>query len=122
MENILKLLLGFGFIILVSYLVYQIFVQASSDTYVRLTSEISDVSAGNAKLKETNDLLRVRIEALRVEPRAIEPQIWKMRNLLNNILKYFVNVEFRAYRLAIRRARRGYRQGALPLPIRRAFL
>ncbi|MBQ1924717.1 MAG: septum formation initiator family protein, partial [Proteobacteria bacterium] len=75
MENILKLLLGFGFIILVSYLVYQIFVQASSDTYVRLTSEISDVSAGNAKLKETNDLLRVRIEALRVEPRAIERKV-----------------------------------------------
>lgn len=75
MENILKLLLGFGFIILVSYLVYQIFVQASSDTYLRLTSEISEVSAGNDRLKEANDLLRVRIEALRSEPRAIERKV-----------------------------------------------
>ncbi|MBQ8036075.1 MAG: septum formation initiator family protein [Proteobacteria bacterium] len=75
MENILKLLLGFGFIILVSYLVYQIFVQMSSDTYLRLTSEISEVSAGNEKLKEANDLLRVRIDALRSEPRAIERKV-----------------------------------------------
>ena len=75
MENLLKLILGFGFIVLVSYLVYQIFVQASSDTYLRLTSEIAEVSDGNAKLKETNDLLRVRIEALRAEPRAIERKV-----------------------------------------------
>ncbi|MBR4986026.1 MAG: septum formation initiator family protein [Proteobacteria bacterium] len=75
MENILKLLLGFGFIILVSYLVYQIFDEASSDTYMYLTAEIADVEAGNAKLRDTNDLLRVRIEALRSEPRAIERKV-----------------------------------------------
>ncbi|MBQ9816190.1 MAG: septum formation initiator family protein [Proteobacteria bacterium] len=75
MENIFRLLLGFGFIVFVGYLVYQIFVQASSDTYVRLTNDLAEVQAGNNAISEKNDLLRVRIEALRSDPRAIERKV-----------------------------------------------
>ncbi len=75
MENILKLVLGFIFITFVGYMVYQIFVQASSDTYVRLTSEIADVKDGNQKKIEENELLRIKIEALRSDPRAIERKV-----------------------------------------------
>jgi cell division protein FtsB len=75
MENILKLLLGFTFIIFVGYLIFQIFEQASSDTYVRLTADLNEVRAGNAELKKTNDLLKIRIESLRNDSRAIERKV-----------------------------------------------
>lgn len=75
MENILKLVLGFIFITFVGYMIYQIFVQASSDTYVRLTSEIADVKAGNQTKIQENELLRIKIEALRSDPRAIERKV-----------------------------------------------
>lgn len=75
MENILKLLLGFSFIIFVGYLIFQIFEQASSDTYVRLSADLAEVQAGNNELKKTNDLLKVRIESLRNDPRAIERKV-----------------------------------------------
>lgn len=75
MENILKLVLSFIFIIFVAFLVYQIFVQASSDTYLRLTSELAEVEAGNEQIANQNDLLRVRIDALRSDPRAIERKV-----------------------------------------------
>ncbi len=75
MENILKLVLSFAFIVFVAFLIYQIFVQASSDTYVRLSSELAEIQAGNDKISASNDLLRVRIEALRSDPRAIERKV-----------------------------------------------
>lgn len=75
MENIFKLVLSFAFIVFVAFLIYQIFVQASSDTYVRLTSELAEVQAGNEKISSANDLLRVRIDALRSDPRAIERKV-----------------------------------------------
>lgn len=75
MENILKLVLSFVFIIFVAFLIYQIFVQASSDTYVRLTNELAEIKAGNEVISNRNDLLRVRIDALRSDPRAIERKV-----------------------------------------------
>jgi len=75
MENIFRLLLGFAFITFVSYLVYAIFEQASSDTYQRLTASLAEVEAGNAEIAAKNTLLRIRIEALRSEPRAIERKV-----------------------------------------------
>ena len=75
MENILKLVLGSAFIIFVAYLGYQVYVQASSDTYMRLTSDLAEVEAGNKKLEEANNLLRVRIDALRTDSRAIERKV-----------------------------------------------
>ena len=75
MENLLKLSLGFVFIIFVSYLVYQIYEQAQSETYVRLRGELEEVEQGNARISRTNELLRVRIESLRSDPRAIERKV-----------------------------------------------
>ena len=75
MENILKLVLGFTIIIFAGYLIYQIFVQATSDTYLRLTSEIAEISAGNDEIAARNDLLRIRINALRADSRAIERKV-----------------------------------------------
>ena len=75
MENLLKLILGSAFIIFVSYLGYQVYVQASSDTYVRLTNDLAEVEAGNKKVENTNRLLRTRIDALRTDPRAIERKV-----------------------------------------------
>ncbi|MBO5754259.1 MAG: septum formation initiator family protein, partial [Proteobacteria bacterium] len=49
--------------------------QASSDTYVRLTADLNEVRAGNAELKKTNDLLKIRIESLRNDSRAIERKV-----------------------------------------------
>ena len=71
-ENLIKLSLGLFFIVFVSYLAYQIFVQASSDTYLGLTAEIEAVEAGNRDLAEKNALLRTKIDALRSDGRAIE--------------------------------------------------
>ena len=75
MENLIKLSLGFIFIIFVSYLVYQIYEQAQSETYVRLSRELEEVQAGNARIHGANELLRVRIEALRSDTRAIERKV-----------------------------------------------
>ena len=75
MENIIKLVLGFIFIIFVGYLINQVYTQAHSETYVKLTKDIAEVESGNAKIQETNDLLRVRIESLRTDPRAIERKV-----------------------------------------------
>ena len=75
MENLLKLSLGFVFIIFVSYLVYQIYEQAQSETYVRLRGELEEVERGNEQIFRSNELLRVRIEALRNDPRAIERKV-----------------------------------------------
>lgn len=72
MENFIKFVIGVAFIIVVSYLGYQFFEQASSDTYVKLTSEIENVEAGNDVIAEKNNLLRTKIEALRSDSRAIE--------------------------------------------------
>ena len=75
MENLFKIVLGFAFIIFVAFLVYQIFEQASSDTYVRITSDLAEVKAGNEVMAQKNDLLRVRIESIRSDPRAIERKV-----------------------------------------------
>ena len=75
MENILKLILGSAFIIFVAYLGYQVYAQASSDTYVRLSKDLAEVEAGNQVVAETNDLLKIRIESLRSDPRAIERKV-----------------------------------------------
>lgn len=75
MENLIKLTLGFVFIIFVSYLVYQIYEQANSETYTRLSQELDDVRSGNDKIASTNDLLRVRIDAIRTDRRAIERKV-----------------------------------------------
>ena len=75
MENILKLILGSAFIIFVAYLGYQVYEQASSDTFVRLTRDLADVESGNQKIAATNNLLRVRIDSLRSDPRAIERKV-----------------------------------------------
>ena len=72
MENLVKFVIGVAFIVVVSYLAYQSFEQASSDTYVKLTSEIETVEDGNDVIAEKNDLLRTKIEALRTDSRAIE--------------------------------------------------
>ncbi len=72
MENLIKFIIGISFIVVVSYLGYEIFEQASSDTYVKLTSEIEDVESGNEAIAAKNDLLRTKIEALRADSRAIE--------------------------------------------------
>ena len=75
MENLIKLILGISFVVFVSYLVYQIFVQASPETYIRLTEEIEQVETKNAEIAETNDLLRTKIQALRTDKRAIERKV-----------------------------------------------
>ena len=75
METVVKLVLGIAFIVFVSYLSYQIYIQASSDTYLKLTAEIAEIEAGNAERAEANRLLRTRIEALRSDPRAIERKV-----------------------------------------------
>lgn len=75
MENIVKLLLGFAFIIFVAYLVFQIFEQASSDTYLSLSAKLEEVEAGNHELSKKNDLLRIKIDSLRSDNRSIEKQI-----------------------------------------------
>ena len=72
MENILKLILGSAFIVFVAYLGYQVYAQASSDTFLRLTADLAEVQAGNQILAEKNQLLRTRIDALRSDPRAQE--------------------------------------------------
>ena len=75
MENIIKLLLGFAFIVLVGHLGYQVYAQANSPTYLKLKQDLGEVEAGNSKIQETNDLLKVKIEALRTDPRAIERKV-----------------------------------------------
>lgn len=75
MENILKLVLGSAFIIFVAYLGYQVYAQASSDTFMRLTHDLAEVEEGNQKIAQDNDLLRVRIESIRSDPRAIERKV-----------------------------------------------
>lgn len=75
MENLFKLILGFSFIIFVAFLVYQIFEQASSDTYVRISSDLAEVKAGNDVIAKKNDLLRIRIESIKTDPRAIERKV-----------------------------------------------
>ena len=75
MENLIRLILGFAFIIFVAFLVYQIFEQASSDTYVRLTSDLAEVKAGNEVIAKKNDLLRIRIESIKTDPRAVERKV-----------------------------------------------
>ena len=75
MENILKLVLGFIIIIFIAVLGYQVYAQASSDTYVKLTNDLAEVQAGNQSIEETNRLLRIRINALRTDPRAIERKV-----------------------------------------------
>ena len=64
MENILKLVLGSAFIIFVAYLGYQVYAQASSDTYVRLSKDLAEVKAGNQIVAEANE------EARRIKDRA----------------------------------------------------
>ena len=75
MENLFRLIFGFAFIIFVAFLVYQIFEQASSDTYVRLSSDLAEVQAGNNVIAKKNDLLRIRIESIKSDPRAIERKV-----------------------------------------------
>lgn len=75
MENILKLVLSIAFIIFVAFLIYQISVQANSDTYVRLSTELEEVRAGNEQISVHNELLQTRIDALRSDPRAIERKV-----------------------------------------------
>lgn len=75
MENLFKLLLGMGFIVLFAYLVYQINEQATSDTFTRLTANLEDVREGNAVIAKKNALLKTKIDALRHDPRAIERKV-----------------------------------------------
>lgn len=75
MENIVKLLLGFTFIVFVAYLIFEIFEQASSDAYLRLNAKLEEVEEGNRELGKKNDLLRIKIDSLRTDNRAIERQI-----------------------------------------------
>ena len=75
MENLFKLLLGMGFIVLFAYLVYQINEQATSDTFTRLTANLEEVREGNAVIAKRNALLKTKIDALRHDPRAIERKV-----------------------------------------------
>ena len=75
MENLFKLLLGMGFIVLFAYLVYQINEQATSDTFTRLTANLEEVREGNAVIAKKNALLKTKIDALRHDPRAIERKV-----------------------------------------------
>ncbi len=49
--------------------------QASSDQYLHLMQNLEDVRQGNAQIERRNDLLRVKIDAMREDPRARERKI-----------------------------------------------
>ncbi len=75
MESVIKLVLGFAFIVLVAALGFEINQQATSENYVRLKNNLEEVQSGNAIIAKKNDLLRVKIESLREDPRAIERKV-----------------------------------------------
>lgn len=84
MENVVKLILSFAFIILVSYLGYLVYEQANSEEYQRLSAALQEVEEGNARLREENTQLYHRIEALREDPRAIERKVRDELNLIRS--------------------------------------
>lgn len=75
MENVIKLILGLVFIVFVAWLGLEISNQASNENYIRLSENLAQVEAGNEVIAKKNELLRVKIEALREDPRAIERKV-----------------------------------------------
>lgn len=75
MENVIKWFLGFGFIIVVTLLAYQIYDLANAEDLVKLKQNLAEVQEGNTQLDKQNELLQIRILSLRSDPRAIERKV-----------------------------------------------
>lgn len=84
MEKLLKLLLGFVFIIVVGALVMKISEEADSKSRAYKEDNLRGVRDGNEQIAKKNDLLRVKIESMREDPRAMERKIrdefWLIRS------------------------------------------
>lgn len=59
---------------LLSYLPYHVVKHDSGQEYQRLKAEVEKMKAGNERLREDNTRLRLRIDALRTDPRLLERQ------------------------------------------------
>ncbi len=75
MGNVLKLLLGFGFIIVVVGLSYNVYLLSHSEESRQLHEKVERLREENAVLAHHNRRLVERIEALKHDSRAIERAI-----------------------------------------------
>ncbi len=75
MGNVIKLVLGFVFVVGVMLLGYRVATDGGEEDYLRMQADLVELRAGNAALQEVNAALALRIEALRSDPRAIERSV-----------------------------------------------